>query len=200
MISKNKLKEKISSLTVRVWLVDFYLQEAQNLEKKESTLRVCDLDDTLFSRQEQLESEELLRNNRWAAGNTIILNTLGLHTYTQKNYHTNFPKDIFSLLDAKNDLILTAGMPELQHMKARNMWILDYNIRIVDEAEEKILETIRYVLFELQYIPKEIIVYEDRPKYFIEYRELIESVLWTKLSIVFVEMNGNLWYTRLESI
>jgi len=39
------------------------------------------------------------------------------------------------------------------------------------------MAVIQYVIFELKYIPSEIIVYEDRPEYFIEYRELMESLL-----------------------
>ena len=36
-------------------------------------LRILDFDDTLFSREEQLEKEELLRLNRGDAGNKIII-------------------------------------------------------------------------------------------------------------------------------
>jgi len=188
------------SITERVGLVDFYIEYANTLEKKDTTLRVCDLDDTLFCRTEQLEAEELLKNNRGWAGITIVTNTLWLRKYTETYYHWNFPKDIFSLLNKDSDIILTAGMPELQHMKAKQMWILDYTVRVVSEGRDKILETIRYILFELKYIPSEIIVYEDRPQFFVKYRELIEGLLGCKLTIMYVEMDGNDGYRKIEEI
>jgi hypothetical protein len=51
------------------------------------------------------------------------------------------------------------------------------------------LELIKYVIYKLKFIPSKITVYEDRPQYFIEYRDLIEDVLGTKLEIMYVEMD-----------
>jgi hypothetical protein len=48
---------------------------------------------------------------------------------------------------------------------------------VTTNAEEKIIALIRYVIFDLKYIPTTIVVFEDRPQYFIEYRDLIEDVL-----------------------
>jgi len=60
------------------------------------------------------------------------------------------------------------------------------------------MATIQYVLFTLKYIPSEIIIYEDRPQYFIKYRELIEWVLGCELTIMRVEMDGNNGYKKIE--
>lgn len=189
------------SLTERVGLIDFYLDQAALLEKRDSVLRICDFDDTLFGRQDQLAAEEMLRLNRGDAGTTIITNTLWIQGYMDKYYKwVNYPKDIISLLNKDTDIILTAGMRELQYMKIQTTWLQDYNLKIVDTWEQKILETIRYVIFELKYIPSEIIVYEDRPQYFVEYKQLIESVLWTKLTIMYVEMDGNDGYKKIEEV
>jgi len=196
-----KLKEIITWLTDRVGLIDFYLGQASKLKKVESTLRICDFDDTLFGRRDQLEQEEMLRLNRGAAGITIITNTLWIQWYMDKYYAgVHIPTDIISMLDKDTDIILTAWMKELQYMKIQTIGLQDYNLKIVDAWPDKILETIRYVLFELWYIPSEIIVYEDRPQYFIEYRELIEWVLWTKLTIMYVEMDGNDGYKKIAEI
>ena len=43
----------------------------------------------------------------------------------------------------------------------------------------------------MKFIPNKIIVYEDRPEYFIENKSLIEDFLWTTLEIMFVEMLDN---------
>jgi len=52
-----------------------------------------------------------------------------------------------------------------------------YNHVITEYAEDKINAIIRYVIYTLQFIPEELIIYEDRPEYFVEYRDLIEDVL-----------------------
>ena len=88
------------------------------------------------------------------------------------------PKDILDKLDANRDIIMTAG----------------------GSKDFQIPEHIRYVIFELRYIPTKIIIYEDRPEHFIEYRELIESILGTKLTIMKVEMDGNRGYKRIEAV
>jgi hypothetical protein len=198
---KQDLINLLYNLTERVGLVDFYIHEASLLEKKESTLRICDFDDTIFWRRDQLASEEMLRLNRWDAGTTIITNTLWIEKYMHKYYKgVNYPKDIISLLNKESDVILTAGMKELQYMKIQATGLQDYNLRIVNNWEEKILETIRYFLLELKYIPSEIIVYEDRPQFFVKYRELIEWVLGTKLTIMCVEMDWNDGYKKIEEL
>lgn len=49
----------------RTGLIDFYLQEIASLSKDEDiVIRIVDFDDTLFSREEQLEKESALRENR----------------------------------------------------------------------------------------------------------------------------------------
>jgi hypothetical protein len=73
-------------------------------------------------------------------------------------------------------------------------------MRVVWKGEDKIFQTLRYILFHLQYIPREVIVYEDRPQSFVEYRELIEGLLGCKLTIMYVEMDGNNGYKTIEEI
>lgn len=201
MPQANILKMIIAGLTEQTGVVDLYLKEVSLLEKKDIDLKICDLDDTLFSRQEQLESEELLKNNRWVSGNTQIFNILGLDNYIQKYYSwVSFPQKIFSTLNQDCDLILTAGMKELQYAKAQATWIDTFNITVVPDAQDKVLETIRYVIFELKYIPSSITIYEDRPQYFIEYRELLQDILGTKVHIMYVEMDGNNGYKKISRI
>lgn len=88
-----------------------------------------------------------------------------------------FPNDILALLDEETDLILTAGLRELQLMKIEAVGLIDLPTRVVFDGKDKILETLRYVVFELGFIPSTLIIYEDRPQYFIQYRELIEGLL-----------------------
>ncbi len=88
-------------------------------------------------------------------------------------------------------MILTAWIEKFQQEKAKVTDLEHINMIVVDNASEKVLETIRYVVEDLWFIPSKIIIYEDRPKFFINNKELIESFLWTKLEIMFVEMLDN---------
>ena len=200
-MNNTTLKEKISWLTHLVGLIDIYQSKVKNLEKKENKMVVCDLDATLFSRDEQLQSEQILRENRWDAGNTVMINNLWID-YMLENYYKNkkYPQEIISKLDPSRDIIITVGIPEYQYAKLEWMKLRHFNTIVVSQAPEKILETIRYIIYTLQYIPSEIIVYEDRPEYFIEYREFIQEILWTKLTIMKVEMDGNEGYKNISEV
>ena len=195
------LKNLISGLTDQVGLVDFYLEEAKTLPKKDCVFSICDLDDTIFARADQLACEPELVKRRGYEWNTYMINEIGLHNMIQKYYQwKTYPKEIIEKNTPENTLILTAGIPEYQELKSRALKLTHFPMQVVWEWKDKILATIRYVIFELKYIPSEIIVYEDRPQYFVEYRELIEWVLGTKLTIMFVEMNGNIWYNKIEEM
>ena len=153
---------------------------------------LSDLDDTIFSRNEQLEWSDILRNNRWINGNLKIINEIWISNYINQWVRwKQYPKNIISLLNKDTDLILTAGFLEIQKMKVQALWILDYNMIVVDNAQDKIISTIQYVIFNLWFIPSSITIYEDRPNFFIEYRELLEDILDTKIIIKLVEMTSN---------
>lgn len=201
MNSIEKLKENISGLTEQIGLIDFYIAEAAALPKQDNSFIICDVDDTLFGRRDQMLWEPELQKNRGYAGNTYMINEIGIHNMIKKYYAwRKYPQDIISKLSPENTLLLTAGIPEYQQLKIRAMKLEDFPLQVVWEWKNKILETIRYILFELKYSPSEIVVYEDRPQYFIEYRDLIEWVLWTKLTIMYVEMDGNEGYKKIEKV
>jgi len=82
-------------------------------------------------------------------------------------------------------------MEEFQRKKIKITNLEHINLKVVDDASEKILETIKYVVEDLWFIPNKISIYEDRPKFFIEYKDLIEKFLWTKLEIMLIEMKNN---------
>ena len=200
MSHTERLKEIISGLTDRVGLVDFYIQEASTLPRKNNKLIISDMDDTLLSRSRLSEEEALLRENRGQEWNKVVINHFGIHNIVERFYtNQNPPQDIVNIMKQNDEnLIMTAWVPEYALMKAR-AWNLDcFPVRVTESWEDKITETIRYILFELKYIPSEIIVYEDRPQYFIQYRELIEWVLGCELTIMKVVMDGNDGYKSIE--
>ena len=173
------------------------LKKLENLKnslvKKDIELIISDFDDTIFCRAEQLEQSEILRTNRWDAWNDMILSTLWLDNYIKEFYEwKSFPNDIFWKMKKNHDLVLTAWYKQIQDKKMLATWIT-WNIRyiVVDHASKKILETIRYVVKDLGFIPNKITVYEDRPKYFIENKKTIEDFLETSVDVMFVEMKDN---------
>lgn len=196
-----QLQELLSNLTEQVWLVGYYLERVQKLDKKNIVFSVIDLDDTIFSREEQLRKESVLREKRGYEWNTYMINHIGIGDMLKKYYlWKKYPKDIIDTTSPDSSLILTAWVPEYQMWKIETLWLQDFSYRIVWEWKDKILELICYIIFKLRYIPSEIIIYEDRPEYFLKYRELIEWVLGVKLRIMYVEMDGNRGYKKIEEI
>jgi len=161
------------------------------LKKKEQDLIISDLDDTIFS------TNEIIKRNyrKWKRGDewnkylleNNLIDTIIKEIYTNKIY----PTTISSKLRKNNDLILTAGIKQFQIKKVKALKLEYINIKVVNNWEDKILETIKYVINILWFIPNKITIYEDRPNFFVKYKEFIENFLWTKLEIMFVEMTWN---------
>jgi len=195
------MKEKLKNITPYNGLYDYWKTEVNLLTKKDETFDVMDLDDTLFSVKERIESDEIFKLNRWEKWNLLIANQIGIKNIIHK-YYTNkvYHKGIINSVTKHKSLILTAGLREYQEEKVRAMWISDYSMLVTTNAEEKIIALIRYVIFNLKYIPSTIVVFEDRPQYFIEYRDLIEDVLWVKLIINKVVMDWNDSVPNIEEI
>jgi len=163
-----------------------------SLEKKDIDLIIADFDDTIFCRKEQLEDNELLRNNRWKKWTEIMKNVIWIENIANMYYkNKKYPTVISDKLRKNHDLILTAWDFELQTIRVKTCNLSHINTTVVADAEEKILETILYIINTLKFIPNKITVYEDRPKYFIENRELLEEVIWTEIEIMLVEMIDN---------
>lgn len=195
------MKEKLSELTQYVWLYDYWTEKVKELKRSEDTFDVMDLDDTIFSVQERIDSDEIFQKNRWEQWNILITNELGLKKVTNTYYkNKSFPKDILEKVNNERSLILTAWLREYQEEKVELMWIQDYYMLVTPTAQEKIIALIRYVIFDLKWIPSLITVYEDRPQYFIEYKGLLEDILQTKIIIKKVEMNWNNGYKKIEEI
>ncbi len=186
------MREKLKNLTPNFWLYDYWKQKVHLLEKKDVNIVISDFDDCIFCRKDQLEQSQLLRENRWDAGTQIIFNKIWVKKYIWDFVENKqYPKDITSLLNDKTDIILTAGIYENQMEKIKACWLESIKTIVVPTGEDKIIATIRYVIFDLGFTPNSITVFEDRPHFFIEYRELLEDILDTKIIIKKVVMNGN---------
>jgi len=197
-----KLKTLVSWLTPLTGLVDFYIQESTKLEKKDTTFIISDMDDTLISRHRLAIDEPMLKEARGQEWNKVVINHFGIDDIVSRFYkNQNPPQDITSeMRKAWDALVLTAWIPEYAMMKYKAAGLEEFPIEVVYDGSDKILKTLQYVIFTLKYIPSEIVVYEDRPQYFIEYRELIEWLLWTKLTIMYIEMDWNNGYKKIEEV
>lgn len=177
MISKEKLQE----LKIKL----------NKLEKKDIDLIITDFDDTIFSTKKLIDND-YRKWRRWQEWNIYILENNLIDTIINEVYKdVDFPKTISSKLRKNHDLILTAWIDIFQIEKIKAANLNHINTRVVLNPEDKIIETIKYIVNDLKFIPNKITIFEDRPKYFIEYKDFLESFLWIKIEIMFVEMTDN---------
>ncbi len=163
-------------------------------------LKILDFDDTIFSREQQLSEEKLLRENRWAEWIKVILEEFWIDNFIEKYYKgKDFPKDLFQEDDETDIVIITAGHPKIQLAKIQATWLNSFPVRITYSGAEKPLALQNYIQ-ENKLSPELIEVYEDRPEYFIDARESLEKNTWAKLRIYKVEMDWNDWYKSIEEV
>ncbi len=175
-------------------------EKINNLEQKDDYLIITDFDDTIFSTKVLLE-KDYRKWRRWKEWNDYIIENNLMDKIVNEVYKdTKYPDTITSKLRKNHDLILTAWVEEFQTKKIIAANIEHINTKIVPSAEDKIAETIRYIVNDLGFIPDKITIYEDRPKYFIEYKNFIEEFLNTKLEIMLVEMNCNNTEPKISKI
>ncbi len=202
-----ELKEKISSENLKkleLFLKNEILKiekEKNNLEKKNEEIIISDLDDTIFSTFERFIYYPELKLKRWNIWNKYIIENIWFNDFI-KNFYKNktFPKTVSSKLKEKKDLILTAWIKELQIMKIKELWLDNLNYIITEKAEEKIFALIKYIIFDLKFLPKKIIIYEDRPHFFIYFKEFLENFLETQIEIIYVEMDWNEFEPKFKKI
>ena len=172
------------------------LQELKNklttLEKKDIDLIISDFDDTIFSTNEVIE-RNLTNWLRWNEWNQYIKEVIWIKEFIDTIYiWKDFPKHISTKLRENHDLILTAWYEEIQSEKIKACKLNHINYKVVFNSEDKIIETIKYIINNLWFIPNKITVYEDRPKYFIEYKNLLEDFFNIEVEIMYVEFKNNL--------
>lgn len=161
------------------------------LPKKEIDLIITDFDDTIFSTSEIIK-KDIRKWRRWKEWNDYIKKVFWVDKFIEMFYKNKiFPKTIVSKLRKNHDLILTAWDQEIQIKKIIACWLDNINYQIVENAEEKVLESINYIINILKFIPKKIVIYEDRPEFFIEYKKFLENILWTKIIIISVKIVNN---------
>lgn len=174
-------------------------KEKNKLQKKDEIFIISDFDDTIFSTKEILE-KDVRKWKRWEEWNIFIKENIWYKNFVKEFYEwKKFPKDIIKKF-WKNDLILTAWDEELQKLKIKATWLENISLKVVKNASEKPFEMVKYILKNLNFIPKEIHIYEDRPEFFLEKKEEIENFLNIKIKIFLVKMRDNLSKVELKKI
>ncbi|MDD3793633.1 MAG: hypothetical protein PHI37_02390 [Candidatus Gracilibacteria bacterium] len=139
--------------------------------KREVVLNVLDFDDTLYSRFNQLQFP-IYQDNRGSEGNKVIRQK-GIDNFVSKFYkRSGAVIKLLTILENQNhnhrSIILTAGENDLQKLRCKAVGI-DGNkpkVVVVKESKNKPMKMLLEIL-EQGYIPGKIIVYEDRPEFFL---------------------------------
>ncbi|MDA9129000.1 hypothetical protein N9J72_00805 [Candidatus Gracilibacteria bacterium] len=197
----DRLEALMGELTHNEFFTKQFLEETERLPRTEGSLIVTELDETLFSRSQMRENEELLKNNPEDAMNKLVKFQLGIPYIIAKYYEgQQGPEDIKKLITSNNAVIMTVGFEDIQQAKLAALQLQDIPLVVLKDKQEKIIALMQYILYSVRYIPNEIIIYEDEPQYFIEYRELIEGILSCKVTIMHVQMENNSGYTKIEEL
>lgn len=139
--------------------------------KKEIVLNVLDFDDTLYSRFNQLQ-DPIYQDNRWSDWNRV-LRQVWIDNFVNKFYKRSWAAlKLIKIIENQNynhrSIILTEWEMDLQKLKCEAVWI-EWNkpkVIIVKESKNKPMKMLLEIL-ESWYIPGKIIVYEDRPEFFL---------------------------------
>jgi len=207
MVNLSNLRDHISSSSVNVsieiilaedlrkltWMnTDFIIWLTKKLSKlpikKDIVLNVLDFDDTLYSRFNQLQ-DPIFQDNRWSDWNKI-LRQIWINNFVNKFYkRSGAAIKLLRILENQNQnhksIILTAWETDLQMLKCENIW-LECNkpkIIVVKESKNKPMKMLIEIL-ENWYIPGKIIVYEDRPEFFLWNNwKTLAKMLWIEIVV-----------------
>ena len=113
-------------------VLDFWKELAQDLPKKESIFQISDFDYTLFSREKQFETIPELLEHRADKGPKYLFKEYGMSKFLKTCYTDHpLPREILEKLDARRDIIMTAGgSKDFQLAKVRTCPELD-DFRVV---------------------------------------------------------------------
>jgi len=149
--------------------------------KPEKTLDAIDIDDTLCSRTPQLQ-ESRFQDNRWEAGNQMILDTWwAYHWFVDQYYRTQMlVPELVNILLSHDSLVLTAWVDDLQNGKIKGTQLewTGIEVNVVASSKDKPLRLLKYIMDDLKYIPWKIIIYDDRVWYFKEAGPILSKLLW----------------------
>lgn len=161
------------------------LDLVSDMPKNDEDFVVADFDDTIFSRNGQV-FHNMFRENRWDSAFFIIDKYIWwLDKFISTFYLWDFiacPKFV-KIIKLYTSLILTAWREDLQRAKIEASWLSSIPSIVVSDSRTKPSMLIRYIIFKLWYIPREIHIFEDKPEYFKNLAGLLARLFQTKICI-----------------
>jgi len=162
-------------------IVSFWSQLDQLPYAANATLNMLDFDDTLYSRTPQLQLPTF-QDNRGSAWDRV-LEEMGHQNVLEQFYRSSRAvRRLMWIIEKqwKNHkaLILTAWNDDWQIGKCASIWIHGWvvPIEVVPSWADKPRTLLEYII-ELWYIPGKIIIYEDRPEYFLQSASALAKML-----------------------
>lgn len=151
--------------------------------RPEVTLNMLDFDDTIHDRSRQLNQLSLLQDNRWLEWNRVLKEEIWYRNVLEHFYIDNeVVRRIFAIIEKQSAVhkafILTAGEKDWQIAKCYSVGIREEIVPIitVETWAEKPKWLLDYIISQW-YIPGKIIVYEDRPEYFLDSGVILSKIL-----------------------
>lgn len=174
--------------------------------RPEITLNMLDFDDTLHSRSRQLQMP-LLQDNRGLEWNRVLKEVIWYQKVLEDFYtHNHVIRRLLGVIEKQSSthkaFILTAGETNWQMAKCESVWINNYEvpIEVVEKGSDKPRKLLEYIIA-LGYIPWKIIIYEDRPEYFLESGAALSKMLqWTEIVVDKVVLSQWTTSRQIESI
>ena len=115
----------------------------------------------------------------------VIENDIGMQNMLDLFYGDSWVvKRFMWVLEHQNhnhaSMVLTAWEDSWQRGKCSTVWIQEQNvpIEVVSSSKDKPKRLLEHIIHTLGYKPWKIIVYEDRPEYFLETWEALSKMLW----------------------
>lgn len=142
--------------------------------------------ENVLSRIKNLSQEEIRENYKkyWAEYYSAIWKS-------EKNIWLigNLDELVINVRSEINLIITATSARELSKIKLQKTWMDGYPYKLVDNPSEKLIVMVKYIK-NLWFIPKEIVVNEDKPEYFYRYWMVLSKFLWTKIRVKKIRINN----------
>ncbi len=170
----------------------FLLNQLNSLDfRPEITLDMIDLDDTLYSRDQQIQ-ESQWSDNRAEKWNQVVLEKYWIANFTEKYYkYSDIVKSLLEVLISKQSLIITAWIPAIQFGKLNRLDINPSTLPVIvsSKTNQKTVKLVSYIVNNLKFKPWKIIIYDDKVGDFHKKIPSLSKILWIEIVVNKVELS-----------
>jgi hypothetical protein len=180
--------------------IDFFdlLIQISKLPRIDEKLVIADFDDTLLSRDPQLQIW-IFQDNRWSKWDEVIKKLFGSFSwFVEKFYFEQYlTKEVLRIVRDNVSMILTTWKPELQYKKINKVWLSDIPVVIVPKSYMKPVVLLKYIVDKIWYIPaKWLDIYDDRCEFFNQWWNFLSKIFGIQIDVNEVKLKWN----KLDSI